>query len=334
LGATDRRHPLVQLYMGQIYEATHKFPKAQEIYRQLLRDSSNPKVMNQARQGLKRLETWEVDQRKQAIAQAKADPEGANPGVLILEGIEQGDRQSAAQKFAKIMQLDVYSARLQLPSTGWRLYRTGAAGEMEFYSQQLREVGIPSFAAAAGNINKINVFTGHYLQYADPATVICANDAGQMGSLSFQWQEVSQQVVGLIPWFEEVYALDGRRQMQHKTETLDYVQVCDLHLPGRDSILRFCDRQYKFAEGVFFSPQQASRQITVRTNWNNFLTFLQENIGKKPIWSDFTTFGETAIDFAEFLKHIPSRINFSRPEATPWDPAFQLYSGLVFSRSR
>lgn len=334
LGEIDRQSPLIQLYIAQIYEASQKLQKAQDIYRRLLQDSSNPKVMGQARQGLKRLENWEQDQRQQAIAQAKADPEGEKLGVLILKGIQHSDRQAAAQKFAKIMQLDAYSARLQLPSQGWRLYRTGAVGEMSFYSQQLRAVGIPSFAVAAADINKVNVFTVHHLQGNDPPTIICGNDAGQVGSLSFQWQEVQQQVVGLIPWFEEVYAMDGRRNMQHKTETLDYIQVCDLHLPGRQSIIRFCDRHYQFAQGVFFSPQQVSSQITVRTNWNHLLSFLQQQIGSAPLWSEFTPFGETAIDFTEFLKHIPSHLSFSRLEATPWDPAFQLYSGLVFQHSQ
>lgn len=347
LGESNRQNPLIQLYMAQIYEATNKLQKAQSLYRQLLQDPSNPKVMSQARQGLKRLENWEAVQRQEAIAQAKTDPGGANLGLLILEGIDKGgspeeklnQRQLAAQKFAKIMQLDAYSARLQLPSTGWRLYRTGAVGEMNFYQQQLKAVGIPSFAAAAADINKVNVFTGHYLQDANSLepgnspTIICANDQGQVGSLGFQWQEVSQQVVGLLPWFEEVYAMDGRRQMQHKTETLDYIQVCDLHLPGRNSIIRLCDRHYQFGQGVFFSPQQASSQTTVRTNWNNLLTFINQSIPGKPQWSNFTNFGETAIDFAEFLKQIPPRIHLSRPEDTPWDAAFQLYSGLVFQKS-
>jgi thioredoxin-like negative regulator of GroEL len=138
LGSGERQNPLIQLYMAQIYEASHKLAQAQALYRQLLQDPSNPKVMNQARQGLKRLENWEATQRQTAIAQAKADPGGTNLGLLILEGLDpagsptekQTQRQLAAQKFAKIMQLDAYSARLQLPSTGWRLYRTGAVGEI------------------------------------------------------------------------------------------------------------------------------------------------------------------------------------------------------------
>ncbi len=340
LGSGERRNPLIQLYMAQIYEASHKLAKAQALYRQLLQDPSNPKVMNQARQGLKRLENWEANQRQEAIAQAKADPGGTDVGLLILEGLDpagsptekQTQRQLAAQKFAKIMQLDAYSARLQLPNTGWRLYRTGAVGEMNFYRQQLEAVGLPSFAAAAGDINQINVFTGHYLQSDNPPTVICANAEGQVGSLSFQWSEVSQQVVGLLPWFEEVYSMDVRRQMQHKTETLDYIQVCDLHLPGRNSMIRLCDRHYQFAEGVFFSPQQGSKQTTVRTNWNNLLAFVNQHLPGKPQWSDFTTFGETAVDFGEFLKRIPPHIHLARPEDTPWDAAFQLYSGLVFQK--
>jgi hypothetical protein len=60
------------------------------------------------------------------------------------------------------------------------------------------------------------------------------------------------------------------------------------------------------------------------------LDFFNRQLPQTPVWSDFTTFAETAMDFKEMLGHLPSHINLFRREETLWDPAFQLYSGLVF----
>jgi hypothetical protein len=74
-------------------------------------------------------------------------------------------------------------------------------------------------------------------------------------------------------------------------------------------------------------------QATTRKNWNNLLDFLNRQLPNIPVWSDFTSFAETALDFREMLGHLPSHINLVRREETPWDPAFQLYSGLVFLKN-
>jgi hypothetical protein len=63
------------------------------------------------------------------------------------------------------------------------------------------------------------------------------------------------------------------------------------------------------------------------------LDFLNHQLPQTPVWSDFSHFAETALDFREMLGHLPSHINLFRREETPWDPAFQLYSGLVFLKN-
>jgi len=155
---------------------------------------------------------------------------------------------------------------------------------------------------------------------------------------------VSQRVEGLLPLFDEVVDLDARRNLTRKTQTLDYVQFCDLHLPARSTILRLCDRHYQFQQGITLPPKQQNaqsrepqasplHQATTRTNWNNLLDFLNRQLPQTPVWSDFNTFAETALDFREMLGHLPSHIDLYRREETPWDPAFQLYSGLVFLKN-
>lgn len=347
--AQEPKNPWVQLYVGRLQEAKGKLEAAEKIYRTLLKGTTNPKIMSQARQGLGRIDAIAQEQRRKALAEAKADPGSDELGVLVLEPISAEAKNEVVQKFARIMQLDAYSARLQLPTRGWRLYRNGPIGELQFYSSSLHEASIPCFTATLADIKKINLFSVHYFSnnnsdgnYTSQATVVCESAEGQLGSLTFNWSEVRQRVEGLLPLFEEVVDLDARRKIQRKTQTLDYVQFCDLHLPQRGSILRLCDRNYQFQQGLTFSsnslpdyrePQTPLLQPgTTRTNWNNLLDFLNRALPRVPVWSDFKTFAETALDFREMLGHLPSHIDLFRREETHWDPAFQLYSGLIFLR--
>jgi len=339
-------NPWVRLYLGRLYEETNKLEAAEDNYRQLLKNTTNPKIMSQARQGLGRLQAREQEQRQQALAQATATPGSQELGVFVLEAVATEVKQAAAQKFAQIMQLDPYSARLQLPSRGWRLYRTGAVGKLEFYASSLRQAEIPCFCAALADIRKINVFSLNYFSEIsyEGTTVVCRNSEEQLGSLTFNWSEVSQRVEGLLPLFEEVVDMDVRRKLQRKTKTLDYAQFCDLHLSSRNCIIRLCDRHYQFQQGIALDslnshskskglPELTLKQGTTRSKWNSLLEFLNGKLPELPIWSDFTTFANTAIDYPDMLGHLPSCINLSRWEPTPWDPAFQLYSGLVFLKN-
>lgn len=342
----EPKNPWVRLYVGRLHEATGKLESAEAVYRQLLQNATNPKVMAQARQGLGRLEAVAQEKRRQALAEATADPNSAELGVLVLEPISSEGRQATAQKFARIMQIDPYTARLQLPTRGWRLYRTGPVGELKFYVSSLRQADIPCFAASLADIHQINVFNINYFSEAGntpQVTVVCQNAQGQLGTLTFNWSEVTQRVEGLLPLFDEVVDLDARRQLQRKTQTLDYVQFCDLHLFERNTILRLCDRNYQFQQGIAFAPASLQDQYgeltaptlhqgTTRSNWNNLLDFLNRQLPQRPVWSDFTTFAETALDFKEMLGHLRSHIDLFRREDTLWDPAFQLYSGLIFLR--
>ncbi|MEB3182256.1 MAG: tetratricopeptide repeat protein [Nostocaceae cyanobacterium] len=324
-------NPWVQLYVGRMHEVSGKREKAEKVYRQLLKVTTNTKIMTQARQGIARLEALAETERKEALASATADPSSIEQGVLVLEPIESEDKTSAAQKFAKIMQIDAYTARLTIPSRGWRVYRSSAIGELKFYGQQLREAGIPCFWAKLSDIQTINVFQVLYFQKSTPQPiVVCRNDANQSGSLSFDWSEVKGRVIGNLPIFEEVVDLDIRRNLQRKTQTQDYFHFCDLHLPSRRSILRIYDNGYQFHEGVEIIP--LAHQNTVRINWNSLQNFLKEKLPDVPVWSDFSHFGETVLDNTDILNHIQPHISIVRQEPTNWDAAFHLYSGLVFVR--
>jgi len=325
-------HPFVQLYVGRLYEISGKVEAATAAYRQILQSVTNPKVVSQARQGLQRLEAIAQAQKVEAIAQATADPNNAKIGFLILEPIEGDARQAAAQNFARIMKIDPYMARLQLPSRGWRLYRTGAIGELAWYGQELRKAGVPAFWTSLESLQGLRVLRVNYLQGVSPnATVICQNEADQTGTLTFDWAEVTHRVEGLLPIFEDVVDLDSRKKLMRKEKTQDYVQVLDLHLPKRRCILRFCDRAYQFQQGVIFEQDaMPNHQATTRMRWNALTQFLGDRLAAVPSRSDFIPFAETTQEHLAFLQDFPTHINLLRKAPTYWDAAFQLYSGLIF----
>ena len=322
-------NPWVQLYVGKLHEVSKKHEKAEKVYRQLLRDSNNNKIITQARQGLQRLQDIEEEQRKAAIVQATSDPNNQETAILILEPIANELKKEAAQKLAQIIKVDPYTARLSLPSRGWRLYRSGALGELKFYGEQLYNAGIPCFWTTLTAIQKIEVFQVHYFkEIAGKVTVVCENQDNQLGSLEFKWSEITAQVRGLLPIFEEVIDFNARGQLKRKTQTQDYFHFCDLHLPNRNCILRLYDNGYKFHKGVAIFPK--SSQNTIRINWNHLLDYLNSNLTQVKIWSEFTNFGQTILDQIEVLQHITSHINLVRKENSNWDCAFHLYSCLIF----
>ncbi len=325
-------NPWVQFYLGRLYQVSGKHPEAEKIYRQLLRNTTNTKILNQARQGLQQLQEINQAERQRAISKATSEASHAEPGVLILKPLATELKTIAAPKLAEIMQLDPYTARLVLPSRGWRLYRTGQVGELQFYGQQLQQAGIPCFWASITAIQQIQVVQVKHFSASDPQpTVICCNQDKQPGSLTFNWSEVTARVEGLLPIFEEVIDFGKRRKLEWKTQTQDYAQFCDLHLPGRNCILRLYDHGYEFQECVGITDQ--SSQNTIRINWNSLMQWISQHIAQVKTWSNFKQFAETALDQTEMLGTIQPHIHLFRRQQTHWDPAFHLYSGLVFLNS-
>ncbi|MBD3881965.1 tetratricopeptide repeat protein [Phormidium tenue FACHB-886] len=344
----------VRLYIGRLREVTGKAEAAEAIYRGLLQGATPTKVAAQAREGLQRLAAAAQSQREAAIAQAMADPSQTAQGVLVLEPIDASAKQAAAQSFARIMKIDAYAARLLLPSRGWRLYRVGAIGELQVLGQALRQAGIPVFWVSLADLQQIRVFRVQYIQSALPQPqIVCLNESDQLGSLTFEWSEVSRRVNGLLPIFEDVvdvvsHAPFQRQALTHREETQDYAQVLDLHLPKRRCLLRFCDRAYQFNQGVVFDASQdgAVSQATTRIRWNQLAAFLGDRVhGAAPLGnatphqssgsagSEFTPFAETALEQLAIVRNFPAHIDVFRKQPSAWDAAFHLYSTLIFQHT-
>lgn len=330
------QNPWGQLYKARLYEVSENFEGATALYQRILKQVTHPKIVFHARQGLQRIEAQLQLQRQHAIAQAKAEPQKTEPGLLVLEAISPDLRAQAAKDLAQIMNLDVYTARLHLPNRGWKIYRLGAIGEMNFYTDQLRAAKIPAFSVTEADLQQVSVFEVQYFQdYAPHVIVVCQNQQGQLGSMTFDWSEVSQRVEGQLPILENVLDVSPKGvERRRKAETLDYVQVYDLHLPKRRCILRMCDWRYQFDHGIEFGALGDATieldQAINRLHWNSLKNFLNEQLLKQPLWTDFRGFGETAIEFPILLDRLPAHLqDYGQPL---WGSAFHLYSSLAFNR--
>ncbi|TAG97210.1 MAG: tetratricopeptide repeat protein [Oscillatoriales cyanobacterium] len=349
-------NPWVKYYMARYYELTNNPEKAETIYKQILHDITNPKIISQARQGIQRIETAAQDRRKQAIETAKNDPSNLEPALLILEAVSPEDKPAAIQNISRIFKTDTYTTRMQIQSRGWRLYKTGPIAEIQIYGQELLNAGIPVFWGTLADIQKIQIFRVEHFQSLSSPAVICKDSLNRLGSIAFNWSEVSQRVEGLLPMFMDIMDYSPHRrtdQFRHKEITQDYAQICDLHIPSRNCILRICDQSYQFQQGTDFtktsvdmpnsdnpkdlkSRSQKSPQIpqsTTRINWNHLLEMLDQQLDVT-VWSEFTPFAETVLDYTNMLSKIESYVDVDRKSETPWDSAFQLYSGLTFLRNR
>ena len=349
-------NPWVQYYIGRYYELTNNLEKAQTTYKQILRDITNPKIVSQTRQGIQRIETAQQNLRQQAIQTAKNDPSNLEPGLLILEPVSPENKPAAVQNISRIFKIDAYTTRMQIQSRGWRLYKTGPIGELRIYGQELLNAGIPVFWATLSDIQKIQIFRVQHFQSLSSPAVVCKDKLDRLGAIEFNWSEVTQRVEGLLPMFIEIMDYSPHRrkeQFRHKEIRQDYAQICDLHIPSRNCILRISGQSYEFQQGVDFTQisadipalahpknqktrSQKSKQIpqsTTRINWNRLLEILDQQLDVT-VWSEFTSFAETAINYTQMLSKIESHVEVERKSETPWDPAFQLYSGLAFLRNQ
>lgn len=327
--------PWRSLAAGRYFEAINNSEKAIDAYRRALQQSTQNRLMTQARQGIQRIQTAQAEAREKSLNEAKSQPGGEAQALLILEPVQGEARQTAAQGLAEVMQLDVYTARMTIPGQHWRLYRVGQLGELEYFGRQLLERHTPAFWVPFEQVKALSVFQVQYIDriQADQVTVVCQNPAGQLGKIAFGWSEVSQRVRGRLPIFESVVDVGPWGKLQRKQQTQDYAEVIDLHLFGRKSMLRFCDRTYQYRQSAALAeghqPDDIALPISQHT-WNQLKQRLEQIIA--PLHDDFTGFSDRAFDFLDLLPSFPAHLALVRREPSDWDKVFQLYSGLCYLR--
>ncbi|NEP20073.1 MAG: tetratricopeptide repeat protein [Leptolyngbya sp. SIO4C1] len=323
------KDPLMLLYAAKLQESTLQFDAAERTYLKFLKLVNSPKLMGQARDGLRRVQQQRAALRQQDLEEAKAVLGSEEPGVLLLAPPR--DRKAAAQGLAQVMQTDPYTASLQIPSRGLRLQRIGPVGELQYYGKSLQQA-LPTYWTTIEAVKAVKTFQAKFFEALRPQPrVVCQNAAGQLGQIQFDWSEVTQRVSAQLPIFEQVADIGAWGKRLRKEQTQDYAQVLDLHLHGRQIILRLCDRTYEFTKSAPLLPDSPESQLqrTTRIRWNALLQQI-EAASQSPLLSDFTSFGQGALEFIDLLPYVNPHLDIDRRAPSNWDQAFHLYSALVF----
>ena len=348
----------VQLYAAKLQEATDRRDEAVQKYRLLLQQSIDPKIITAARNGIERIEQSQAQNKANELEIPRSGSEDrSDPGFLVLEPMSADRKQETFKQFAAIMNLDPYSARLQLPSRGWRLYRVGQMSQLACLRDRLLEAEIPCFCVSQQDTQHAFVFQVSHLRSFHPqAEIVCTDDRSELRTFNFDWSEVTQIVTGILPIFEEVMEIDARNRTHRKPKILDYINICDLQLRDRRTIFRLCSQTYNFSDykqsiaqnrhPIRIDANKSAREdvdsfldgqripTTSRDNWKNLISQISEQISEYQTQDSFTTFAETAIGFPELLQRIDPHLELLRRADSMWDRAFHLYSTLAMCRDR
>jgi len=326
--ATDAQNPLLRLYAAQLQEQTNRLEAAEKNYTKLLKQSSNRKIISQARAGIERIRQQQKAQKEAALTEARS-VEGAQEGtILAIAAPTTENRKSAIAAIAEIFSLDAYTARMKLPISGFRIHRIGSWGELSYFQQQLAKANVPAFCAKTSDIQSRQTFQISHFEVLSPQpTVVCKNADGQLGRISFDWSEVGQLVRGQLPIFEQVVDLGNWGKTVHKEKVQDYAQVVDLHLYEREIVLRMCDRLYQYQKGAELSK---GKEINSRIKWNKLVGTISE-VTNAPCQEDFSRFGKSTLEFINLLPAIHPNLDIDRREPSDWDLAFHLYSSLCYT---
>jgi hypothetical protein len=326
--------PWGKFYLGRLLEAQHRLREAETLYIEILKQTTQVKLINLARQGIQRVQAQEKQEHQQAIEAALAEEGQREMGCLVLEPMDSGQKAQVAVEFGRLMHLDPYTARLHLPSRIWRLYRTGPVGELMVYQQALARIGIPAFCVSLSTIESVLVLQIHSLQItAENLIIQVQNSEGNaegssektFKTVTLDASEIGQWVEGLLPIFEQVVDQGTWRKVIHKEKIQDYAHLIDLHCPERQLILRLCDQNYGFEASATGKPLE---NLTHHQRWQalvNRLTGFLPHLQKR---SSFQLFAEAAFDQDLFLQRISPQIGLLRQKDSPWDQAFHLYSIL------
>ncbi|EDX85088.1 hypothetical protein S7335_2787 [Synechococcus sp. PCC 7335] len=344
--------PLLWLYVAKLQEQTNKLASAQKTYLALLKQSASTKIIQQARAGVQRIENLQKTVKGQAI-QAKVSANGAELAILAIASLPPSNplsqsvtnqvanqatnraakyetsqaTKAAIESIASVFNLDLYTARLKLPNSGLRIHRIGPWVEVDYYAQQL---AAPCFCVKISQIKSLQTFQVKYFEALSPnLVVVCKNADGQLGRISFDTAEVSQVISAQLPIFEQVVDLGSWGRTVYKERVLDYAQVLDLQLPGRQIVLRICDRLYQYQKGITLGT---TTELSSRIQWNELRSQLIKTSSDRH-HSDFSKFSESALEFVPLLPAISPNLDLNRRAPSDWDLVFHLYSSLCYFSS-
>ncbi|MGD1866318.1 MAG: hypothetical protein ACFB0D_17345 [Phormidesmis sp.] len=326
--ANDAQNPLLRFYAAQLQEKTNRLEAAEKNYTKLLQQSSHRKIVSQARAGNERIRQRQQAQKDTALEEARSVSGGQEGAILAIAAPAEEHRTSAIAAIADVFSIDAYAARMKVPSSGFRIHRIGTWGELSYFQQQLNQANAPAFCTKISDIQDLQTFqVSHFEALSPQPTVICKNADGQLGRISFDWSEATQQVRGRLPIFEQVVDLGNWGRTVHKEKVQDYAQVVDLHLHKREIMLRVCDRFYQYQKGIALGQDN---EINSRIKWNKLIATISSST-KAPCKDDFSRFSKSTLEFINLLPAIQPNLDIDRRTPSDWDLAFHLYSSLCYT---
>ncbi|MFK8186477.1 MAG: tetratricopeptide repeat protein [Phormidesmis sp.] len=323
--ASEPSNPLLRLYAAQLQEKTGRLEAAEKNYRALLKKMPGSKVVKQARAGIARIQARQKADKAQALNAAKQVSGGEDVALMAIASPKTDQHKDAIANVSQVFNLDAYTARMKVPVQGIRLHRVGPYGELSYFAKALDKT--PTLITKVHDIKNLQTFQVSYFEALTPQPiVICKNSEGQMGTISFDWREVSGKVSGQLPIFEQVADIGNWGKTVHKEKVQDYAQVMDLHLPKRKIVLRLCDRLYQYTEGTALAD---TSEVNSRIKWNNLLKQISQSV-KSPHYNEFKRFGKDALEFIRILPVIEPNLDIARREPSHWDQVFHLYSSIYY----
>ena len=329
----------LRYYNTLMIEKQERFIEAEKNYRQIIKDSiyPDPKLIGLIRNAIERINIYKQEiktQEQQVKANKKAifsNIENSHDlAILVLTEVSLAQKQQLAPELAQIMEIDRYTAMLQIPTRSWKLYKTGQLGELNFYQTELAGVGIPCFCYPINQVNSMTVYNVDYVTHKQKSLVFnCQDELQQKHTLSVSTNEITSIAKGMMPLFELTVNIEkeigGDNVMVKRESTLDYVAFLDLHCPIQNKIFRFDDRSYQFD-----FDKSLSGTTTTQAKWKELENNLNNHTNSPTIYNTFKVFAENVLQFPEMLQQIKSHVRLYRRDDSLWDQAWQLYSSLIF----
>jgi hypothetical protein len=310
----------VKLAIARVHSAMGAVVAAEELYRQVMRESAQPKVLAEARRGLQVLEDREQAARQQRVTQLLAAGQGQGNGFLALLPVTPELRDRAVAKVARLFRTDMYTAKFRVPLRSLKIIRTGMAAQMLVFAEEFTAEGIPALAVDLGMVAQVRVFVVQELHPMGMDRVRVASRRGEILELS--WAEVRGRVYGVLPTYGEVVDVDAKRQLIRREGLLDRVRFCDLHVPAQKLVVRLHDNGFQFAAGVGLDLPAA---LTIQERWRSLMDWLGNKVPHAAVYDDLGDFADMAKGFPDLLPEEPY-VDLLRLKPSVMDACFHLYS--------
>ncbi|MFN5857213.1 MAG: hypothetical protein ACK456_15190 [Pseudanabaenaceae cyanobacterium] len=341
----------VQLLAGRFYYAKGEQIRAEDYFRQVLRSAAQPRLLAMARQGLQEITRDRHNAHQNRATVIASQDQGR--GFLVLFPLDEAQRQAAAAKYARMFNLDAYTARYQLAARTPKILRAGKYAEIQAYAEEMTACGIPCAATSLTAVAAVPVYNVQYFQQISPTqfTGICTPDS-PTSEITVTPSQILRRVLGTLPTFGQVLDFNGKLQIVRKQQILDRVRVCDFHVIGSgttsqaqlmpdhpnsasanspDYIIRIHDNGYEFDQGVKLPIKQALPHIppTVQERWAALDSLVRQAIPNLPTIDSLPVFGEQLLVYEELLELIHPHLNLARLQPSFWDHAFHVYSTMI-----